>query len=214
LRELSRRGFDPATSTRVIKTRLIQKNPRVNNQIKLSQIRLIDENGQNLGIVETDKALEIAREKGLDLIEIAPNVRPPVCRIMDYGKYQYQKSREERQQKTKQKKIEIKGVRISLRTGQHDLEVKVKQANKFLDRGHKVKIEMILRGREKALLAIAKEKLNKFIELMSPDIEIEKEAERQPRGLSVMVIKPHAKTSRESNLHTEQTGSAQSKQNE
>jgi len=214
LRELSRRGFDPATSTRVIKTRLIQKNPRVNNQIKLSQIRLIDENGQNLGIVETDKALEIAREKGLDLIEIAPNVRPPVCRIMDYGKYQYQKSREERQQKTKQKKIEIKGVRISLRTGQHDLEVKAKQANKFLDRGHKVKIEMILRGREKALLAIAKEKLNKFIELISPDIEIEKEAERQPRGLSVMVIKPHAKTSRESNLHTEQTGSAQSKQNE
>jgi len=214
LRELSRRGFDPATSTRVIKTRLIQKNPRVNNQIKLSQIRLIDENGQNLGIVETDKALEIAREKGLDLIEIAPNVRPPVCRIMDYGKYQYQKSREERQQKTKQKKIEIKGVRISLRTGQHDLEVKVKQANKFLDRGHKVKIEMILRGREKALLAIAKEKLNKFIELISPDIEIEKEAERQPRGLSVMVIKPHAKTSRESNLHTEQTGSAQNKQNE
>ena len=214
MRELSRRGFDPATSTRVIKTRLIQKNPRVNNQIKLSQIRLIDENGQNLGIVETDKALEIAREKGLDLIEIAPNVRPPVCRIMDYGKYQYQKSREERQKKTKQKKIEIKGVRISLRTGQHDLEVKVKQANKFLDRGHKVKIEMILRGREKALLAIAKEKLNKFIELISPDIEIEKEAERQPRGLSVMVIKPHAKTSRESNLHTEQTGSAQSKQNE
>ena len=214
MRELSRRGFDPATSTRVIKTRLIQKNPRVNNQIKLSQIRLIDENGQNLGIVETDKALEIAREKGLDLIEIAPNVRPPVCRIMDYGKYQYQKSREERQQKTKQKKIEIKGVRISLRTGQHDLEVKVKQANKFLDRGHKVKIEMILRGREKALLAIAKEKLNKFIELISPDIEIEKEAERQPRGLSVMVIKPHAKTSRESNLHTEQTGSAQNKQNE
>jgi len=214
LRELSRRGFDPATSTRVIKTRLIQKNPRVNNQIKLSQIRLIDENGQNLGVVETNKALEIAREKGLDLIEIAPNVRPPVCRIMDYGKYQYQKSREERQQKTKQKKIEIKGVRISLRTGQHDLEVKVKQANKFLDRGHKVKIEMILRGREKALLAIAKEKLNKFIELISPDIEIEKEAERQPRGLSVMVIKPHAKTSRESNLHTEQTGSAQSKQNE
>jgi len=214
LRELSRRGFDPATSTRVIKTRLIQKNPRVNNQIRLSQIRLIDENGQNLGVVETNKALEIAREKGLDLIEIAPNVRPPVCRIMDYGKYQYQKSREERQQKTKQKKIEIKGVRISLRTGQHDLEVKVKQANKFLDRGHKVKIEMILRGREKALLAIAKEKLNKFIELISPDIEIEKEAERQPRGLSVMVIKPHAKTSRESNLHTEQTGSAQSKQNE
>jgi len=108
---------------------------------------------------------------------------------MDYGKYQYQKSREERQQKAKQKKIEVKGVRIGLRTGQHDLEIKAKQANKFLDQGHKVRIEIILRGREKALLAMAKEKLNNFIELISPEAKIEKEAEKQPRGMSMVVTK-------------------------
>jgi translation initiation factor IF-3 len=123
------------------------------------------------------------------LIEIAPTVRPPVCRIMDYGKYQYQKSREERKQKAKQKKIEVKGVRIGLKTGQHDLEIKAKQANKFLDQGHKVRIEIILRGREKALLAMAKERLNNFIGLISLEVKIEKEAEKQPRGLSVVVTK-------------------------
>jgi translation initiation factor IF-3 len=133
--------------------------------------------------------LELAQEKGLDLIEIAPNVQPPVCRIMDYGKYQYQKSREERQQRTKQKKVEIKGIRISFRTSQHDLETKAKQANKFLDQGHKIRIEMILRGREKALLAMAKEKLNEFIKLVSPEINIEQEIKKQPRGLTVVVAK-------------------------
>jgi translation initiation factor IF-3 len=108
---------------------------------------------------------------------------------MDYGKYQYQKSREERQQKTKQKKIEIKGIRISFRTSQHDLETKAKQANKFLDQGHKVRIEMILRGREKALWGMAREKLQGFIELISPEIKIEQEIKRQPRGLTVAITK-------------------------
>ncbi len=108
---------------------------------------------------------------------------------MDYGKYQYQKSREERQQKTKQKKIEIKGIRISFRTSQHDLETKAKQANKFLDQGHKVRIEMILRGREKSLWQMAKEKLQVFIELISPEIKIEQEIRKQPRGLTVAITK-------------------------
>ncbi|MBL7155196.1 MAG: translation initiation factor IF-3, partial [Candidatus Portnoybacteria bacterium] len=90
-----------------------QQRVRINQWIGISPIRLIDEKGQNLGIIETNKALELAQEKGLDLIEIAPTVRPPVCRIMDYGKYQYQKAKEEKQQKTKQKRIEIQGIRIS-----------------------------------------------------------------------------------------------------
>lgn len=166
-----------------------QQRVRINQWIRLSPVRLIDEKGQNLGIVETDKALELAREKGLDLIEIAPNVRPPVCRIMDHGKYQYQKAKEEKQQKTKQKRIEVKGIRISLRISQHDLETKAKQANKFLDQGHKVRIEMILRGREKGLFEMAREKLDKFIKLISPEVKIEQEIKRQPRGLTVGVTK-------------------------
>jgi translation initiation factor IF-3 len=131
----------------------------------------------------------MAQEKGFDLIEIAPNVRPPVCRIMDYGKYQYQKSKQEREQRTKQKKIEVKSIRISLRIGQHDLEIKAKQAEKFLNKDYKVKIEMILRGREKSLLEMAKEKLNRFIELIPLEIKTEQEIKRQPRGLSVVVGK-------------------------
>jgi len=108
---------------------------------------------------------------------------------MNYGKYQYKKAKEERQQKTKQKRIEVKGIRISLRISQHDLETKAKQANKFLDQGHKVRIEMILRGREKGLFEMAREKLNKFIEFISPEVKIEQEVKRNPRGLTVGVTK-------------------------
>jgi len=131
----------------------------------------------------------MAKEAGLDLIEIAPNAKPPVCRIMDYGKFQYQKSRKEKLQKSKQKRTEIKGVRISPRIGQHDLNFKAKQAEKFLNQGHKVKIEMILKGREKGLIDIAKEKLNKFIEIIELETVFEQEIKRQPRGLFVIITK-------------------------
>ena len=142
-----------------------------------------------MGVVETDKALQMAQDKGLDLIEIAPSVRPPVCRIMDYGKYQYQKSKQEKDQRAKQKKIETKGVRISFRIGQHDLEIKAKQAEKFLDQGHKVKVEMILRGREKGLFNMAKDKLNEFIKLIPLEVKLDQEIKRQPRGLYVTISK-------------------------
>lgn len=131
----------------------------------------------------------MAQDKGLDLIEIAPSVRPPVCRIMDYGKYQYKKSKQEKEQRSKQKKMETKGVRISFRIGRHDLGIKAKQAEKFLAQGHKVKIEMILRGREKGLFDMAKEKLNEFIGLIPLEIELDQEIKRQPRGLSVTISK-------------------------
>ncbi len=149
---------------------------------------MIDEKGQNLGIVETPKALQLAREKGLTLIEIAPTAKPPVCRIMDYGKFQYQKSQEEKQKKTHQKKIEIKGVRIGVRTGKHDLETKVKQAEKFLKQGHKVKVEIILRGRENAHLDFAREKLEEFVKLISMEIKIEQVAKRQQRGFNMIIV--------------------------
>lgn len=129
----------------------------------------------------------MAREKGLDLIEIAPQANPPVCRIMDYGKYHYEKSKQERQKKAHQKKIEIKGVRIGVRTGHHDLETKAKQAEKFLKKGHKVRIEIILRGREKAHLDFAREKLDEFTKLISLEIKVEQEAKREPRGLSMII---------------------------
>ncbi len=131
----------------------------------------------------------MAQEKGLDLIEIAPNVKPPVCRIMDYGKFQYQKSKEEKNQRSKQKRVETKGVRIGVKTGKHDLEIKAKRVEKFLEQGHKVKIDMMLRGREKALINIAQEKMNEFLKMFSVEIKIEQELKRQPRGLFVVIGK-------------------------
>ena len=133
--------------------------------------------------------MKMAQEAGLDLIEIAPNVRPPVCRIMDHGKFQYQKSKQEREQRAKQKKVETKGVRISMRTGQHDLDTKIKQIEKFLGKGDRVKIDMILKGREKSLFMLAKEKLNEFIQSIPTEVKIEQEIRKQPRGLSVVVGK-------------------------
>ena len=129
----------------------------------------------------------MAREKGLDLIEIAPNAKPPVCRIMDSGKYKYQKSKEDKKQKNKQKQTETKGIRISMRTGQHDLETKIKQIEKFFEKGDKVRVDMILKGREKSLFDLAKEKLTQFIKLIPSEIKIEQEIRRQPRGLSIVI---------------------------
>lgn len=140
-----------------------------------------------MGIVETSKALQMAKEKGLTLIEIAPTAKPPVCRIMDYGKFQYQRSQEEKKKRTHQKKVEVKGIRIGIRTGKHDLETKVKQAEKFLKQGHKVKIEIILRGRENAHLNMAKEKLDEFIQLIPMKVKIEQEAKRQQRGFNMVI---------------------------
>lgn len=167
----------------------IQRKPRRNHQIKISPIRLIDEKGENLGVVELTKALELSEDKGLDLIEIAPHARPPVCRIMDYGKYLYQQSKQEKKKKAHQKQTEIKGVRISFRISEHDMEIKAKQARKFLDKGNKVKIEMILKGREKGQMEKAKEKLKSFIEDISPEAKMEGEIKKSPRGLNTVIEK-------------------------
>lgn len=163
------------------------RQPRINNQIRISPVRLINEKGQNFGIVPIEKALQIAHEAGLDLIEVAAETRPPVCRIADYGKYQYQQEKKFRKQKSK--KIEVKGIRISLQTARHDLELKAKQAEKFLKRGDKVKIEMILRGREKAHFDLAKEQLKEFLQSISQPIIIEQEPKKQPRGLVMIITK-------------------------
>lgn len=134
----------------------------------------------------------MARNEELDLVEIAPNAKPPVCRIMDFGKFKYEKDREERLQKAKQKKVnETKGIRISFREGEHDLNFKKKSAIKFLTAGNKVKIEMTVKGREKAHFDLAIEKLQNFIGKINEEssIEIEGRIQRGPRGLTVIVHK-------------------------
>ncbi len=150
--------------------------------------RIIDEDGKQLGILPVPEAISIAKEKILDLVEIAPKANPPVCKIMDFGKYQYQKSKEERQNKSKQKKSDMKSVRISVRTDDHDLIFKKDQTEKFLGKGHKVKVEIMLRGREKARADLAKNNLLEFIKSISIPYKIEQEIKKFPGGYNIVII--------------------------
>jgi translation initiation factor IF-3 len=133
------------------------------------------------------EALQIAKDRMLDLVEVAPNVFPPVCKIMDYGKYQYQKSKEERMNKSKQKKFEIKGIRIGVRTDDHDLSFKKSQAEKFLSKGNKVKIEISLRGREKAHMDLGRQNLDEFMKAIAIPFKVEQPIKRFPGGFNVII---------------------------
>src|SRR3990167_5451714 len=144
----------------------MQKQLRVNNYIRIPQVQVIDDKGQQLGVMPTFKALELASEKNLDLVEVGPQAQPPIAKIMDYGKYIYRKERQEKGQ-TKQKDQEMKTVRVGFKTGVHDLKFKSEQIDEFLKEGHPVKIELTLRGREKALAHMGKEKLETFLKLIA-----------------------------------------------
>lgn len=160
---------------------------RTNEGIRIPVVLVIDENGVSLGELSNHEALAIAKERSLDLVEVSPKARPPVCRIMDYGKYLYQQSKQQRVAKAKQKKVEIKGVRIGLRTDSHDLSVKKAASEKFLRQGDKVKIDIVLRGREKAHQELAKENLQKFLSTIETPFKIEDQIKRFPGGFNVLI---------------------------
>ncbi len=137
--------------------------------------------------METYKALELAREKELDLVEVFPKAFPPVCKIMDYGKYQYQQSKQNRLSQAKQKKVELKGIRIGLKTDTHDLEFKKNQADKFLNKGNKVKIELFLRGREKMHQDLARQNIQNFVNEISTPHRTEEPLKRSPHGFTITI---------------------------
>lgn len=165
---------------------------RLNNQIKVPRLRVIDEKGEYLGILNTSEALTLAQERGFDLVEISPKEDPPVAKFLDFGQFKYKLEKKKKIQKNKSKKIEIKGIRLSFRIGKGDLNFKKNQAQKFLKAKNKVKIEMILKGREKAHLDLAKEIINNFIQTIGEEIsvEIEQPLTKQGEKLTVM-IKTH-----------------------
>jgi len=137
--------------------------------------------------MSSEEALVLARAQELDLVEIAPKAKPPVLKIMDYGKFQYQQSKQERIAKGKQKKLDTKGIRIGMRTDTHDLEFKKSQAEKFLTKGNKVKIEIMLRGREKAHQDLARTTLVNFVKLISVPFKTEQEVKRFPAGYNTLI---------------------------
>lgn len=137
-----------------------------------------------------EKALTLAKEKDLDLAEVAPNANPPVCKIIDYGKYQYHQKKVETKHRKMQKKTEVKGVRMGFKTGEHDMQVKARQAKKFLSAGNSVKVSLIFRGREAAYKHLAIEKMKKFAEGISDTCSVETEPKKQGNTL-IMILTPN-----------------------
>lgn len=136
---------------------------RINANITAQEVRLIDEEGTFQGVISLEKALQKARDAELDLVEINPGTEPPVCKIDDFGRLRYNEEKELRKQKANQKKVEVKGIRMSVRIAKHDLDVRVKQARKFLEQDDKVKLEIVLRGRERQHADLARETLALFL---------------------------------------------------
>jgi len=151
---------------------------------------VIDETGRQIGILPIKEALQIARERNLDLIQVTEKVEPAVCRIMDYGKYLYLLQKREKAVKTKMAG-ELKGIRLGFGISMHDLEIRTKLAEKFLKKGYKVRVELILKGRQKALPEFAKNKINQFLEILAGilPIKVERELKREARGFTVIISK-------------------------
>ncbi|MBI1974849.1 MAG: translation initiation factor IF-3 [Parcubacteria group bacterium] len=162
--------------------------PRTNAQIRAPELRVIDEAGKNLGVLPLEKALEEARSRGFDLIEISPAANPPVAKIMDFGKYKYEKEREARKSKAKAHKDVVKTVRITFGAGLHDLETWARKVEEFLGEGNRVQVEMRLRGREKGKQTFAYEKLQKFLRILPVEVKVLGERKTM-NGFQVMISK-------------------------
>lgn len=139
--------------------------------------------------METADALRLAQQAGLDLLEIGPDAKPPVCRIIEYGKFKYEQEKKARGSKQNQRQSEVKGIRITLRAAKHDLDFRARQLETFLNEGHKVKIEMVLRGRERSLDAFSKEKFHAFLSSINVPYRLDHDIHRGGRGLEALVTK-------------------------
>ena len=158
----------------------------INEQIRDKEIRLIGENGEQLGIMSAKEAFKMAKEAELDLVKIAPTAKPPVCKIIDYGKYRYELARKEKEAKKQQKTVEIKEVRLSPNIEANDLNTKVNMAKKFIAKGDKVKVTLRFRGREMAHMQSSKHILDDFAEALADIAVIEKPAKLE--GKSIMMV--------------------------
>lgn len=159
----------------------------INEQIRDKEIRLIGENGEQLGVMSAKDAMKLAREAELDLVKIAPTAKPPVCKIIDYGKYRYELARKEKEAKKKQKTIDIKEVRLSPNIDANDLKTKVNAARKFIEKGDKVKVTLRFRGREMAHINASKHILDDFATQLSDIAVVEKAAKLEGRSMMMFL---------------------------
>ena len=159
----------------------------INEQIRDKEVRVIGENGDQLGIMSAKEAYALAQEADLDLVKIAPTAKPPVCKIIDYGKYKYEMVRKEKEAKKKQKTVEVKEVRLSPNIDTNDLNTKVNSARKFVEKGNKVKVTLRFRGREMAHMQSSKHILDDFAEMLKDVASIEKPAKLEGRSMSMVL---------------------------
>ncbi|HBI72199.1 MAG TPA: translation initiation factor IF-3 [Lachnospiraceae bacterium] len=159
----------------------------INEQIRDKEIRLIGENGEQLGIMSAREAIKLAREAELDLVKIAPTAKPPVCKIIDYGKYRYELARKEKEAKKKQKVTDVKEIRLSPNIDDNDLNTKASQARKFLSKGDKVKVSLRFRGREMAHTASSKTILDQFFARLEDVAVIDKPAKLEGRNMTMFL---------------------------
>jgi translation initiation factor IF-3 len=163
---------------------------RINEEIRIRQVRLIDDLGAQLGVVDTESALSMAREKGLDLVEVAPEAHPPVCKILDFGKYKYQISKKEHDARRKQHKVVVKEMRVRPKIDVHDLETKLKQARGFLQHGDKLQVNMVFRGREIGFKELGIKVMARIREGLSDVAKVEREP-RQEGNRMIMLLQPN-----------------------
>ncbi len=171
--------------------RRIKVNLRVNEEIKVSEVRLIGADSEQLGIVSREDALSRARAAGLDLCEIAANARPPVCKLMDFGKYKFELAKKQKEARKKQKVIQVKEVKISPKIGDHDLQIKKERALEFLAEGDKVKVTMIFRGRQNAHPEIGQQIMARMVEQLKTSAQVDRDLKQEGNQLTVIFAPSH-----------------------
>ncbi|MBR0414612.1 MAG: translation initiation factor IF-3 [Clostridia bacterium] len=170
-----------------------KNNTLVNEQIRAKELRVIAADGEQLGIMSSREALDLAEEKDLDLVLIAPNAKPPVCKIMDYGKYCFDQAKKAKENKKKQKTMEIKEIRLSLNIDVHDFNTKLKHAERFLKAGNKVKVSIRLRGREMGHSDMGVQTMKRFAEACEEFATIEKQPKLEGRQILMFLVSNQAK---------------------
>lgn len=161
---------------------------RINKQIRATELRVINEEGESIGVMSLSEALAMAEAQGTDLIEINPNAKPPIAKIMEFGKYQYELKKKAQKAKAGAKTTETKSIQIKIGTGDHDLELKAKTASKWLKEGHRIKVELFLRGRSKGMEeGFLKERLDRVLHFITEQYKIAEPHKRSPKGLAIVI---------------------------
>lgn len=165
----------------------INQSIRINGAIRANELRVIGADGEQLGIVSRSEALKLAEEAGLDLVEISPNADPPVAKIVDWGKYQYQKMKEAQKNRRNSKQSELKQMRFGLKIGSGDLDIKLRKIREFLAEGHKVRVQIFYRGREMAHKELGYDMINRIVDLLAEEAVVEQQPQMAGRNLSIVI---------------------------